>query len=234
MSTLAERLKQARLNMKLTQEELCEKSKQYIKKGVSQQLIAKIETGETKQTSFIVPLAKTLNCDAEWLQFGKGEAYPISTLENISLPQALPKTPLLEWKNIDQYLKACLNDRPLNEILTEIPHTLVDYMGAPPASKYLIALIVGGNAMEPKEANPDALYHGDRVYIDPTAIPSSYTTVLAQVGKDYVLRQFVHDGTRLLLKPLNPDQDYKSIQIPDISAIKGVVVGVYREKQKRI
>lgn len=65
MSTLAERLKLARTQAKLTQTELGEKI------GVSQNTIQKVEKGG--ETKYINQLAKALDVRAEWLQFGTGE-----------------------------------------------------------------------------------------------------------------------------------------------------------------
>lgn len=65
MSTLAERLKLARTQAKLTQTELGEKI------GVSQNTIQKVEKGG--ETKYINQLARALDVNAEWLQFGTGE-----------------------------------------------------------------------------------------------------------------------------------------------------------------
>lgn len=65
MSTLAQRLKQARTQAGLTQAQLGEKI------GVSQNAIQKVEKGG--ETKYINQLAKALNVKSEWLQFGTGE-----------------------------------------------------------------------------------------------------------------------------------------------------------------
>lgn len=65
MNTLAERLKLARNQANLTQAALGKKI------GVSQNTIQKVEKGG--ETKYINQLAKALDVNAEWLQFGTGE-----------------------------------------------------------------------------------------------------------------------------------------------------------------
>lgn len=69
MSTLSERLKQARQYAGLTQEELSAKS------GVTQASISKIELGKNKSenTTFGVQLAVACGVRCEWLVLGMGE-----------------------------------------------------------------------------------------------------------------------------------------------------------------
>lgn len=69
MSTLSERLKQARQHAGLTQDELAEKS------GVTQASISKIELGKNKSenTTFGVQLAVACGVRCEWLVLGQGE-----------------------------------------------------------------------------------------------------------------------------------------------------------------
>ena len=69
MSTLSERLKQARQHAGLTQDELAEKS------GVTQASISKIELGKNKSenTTFGVQLAVACGVRCEWLVLGTGK-----------------------------------------------------------------------------------------------------------------------------------------------------------------
>lgn len=67
MGELKDRLKSARNEAGLTQEELAEKS------GVKQQMISKLETGKSKETTGIVALATALRKNPVWLETGRGE-----------------------------------------------------------------------------------------------------------------------------------------------------------------
>lgn len=189
--------------------------------------ISNYENGSREPSiSDLEKIAKALKLDLKTLLFG--EDSPVE----FYFPQKAPKVPHFNWDNqaLDLYLKECLNGYSLITILRKIPHMFVDYPGALPLPEYLFSMTVAGDAMECKDSNPDSLYSGDRVYIDPKAIPSSYTTVFAKIDNNYLLRQFIQDGTQLLLRSLN--SDYETIKLGDISAIKGVVTSIYREKKR--
>lgn len=65
MTTLGDRLKQARRKARLTQQQLEARS------GVSQQMISKLERGGSDETAGIVRLAMALGVSPEWLEFGE-------------------------------------------------------------------------------------------------------------------------------------------------------------------
>lgn len=67
MKTLSERLKKKRLELNMTQAELAQKV------GVKQQSIQLIEAGETKRPRFLFEIAKALDCDPSWLQYGDSD-----------------------------------------------------------------------------------------------------------------------------------------------------------------
>jgi phage repressor protein C with HTH and peptisase S24 domain len=151
-------------------------------------------------------------------------------------PEPLFLVPLIEWQHLDKYLKASLNTQlSREEVLREVPHKLVEYIMDNPTvtkdhSKDVYAATVFGHSMIPVNSTPDALYPGDRIYIDPNMPPTPDTTVVAEINGAVFLRKFVQDGTRYLLKALNPDPDYKTIEITELSAIKGAVVSVWRRR----
>ncbi|MBQ0607210.1 helix-turn-helix transcriptional regulator [Providencia rettgeri] len=66
-TTLAQRLKQARQNARLTQNELAKLV------GVSQAAIQKIETGKAATSTRLIEISKALNVDPEWLSVGTGD-----------------------------------------------------------------------------------------------------------------------------------------------------------------
>lgn len=80
MSTLAERLRQARKAARMTQMGLA------LASGVSREAIAQIETGRTLRTRDIMDLAKALEVSPAWLQFG---AEAIDGLSEAALAAAL-------------------------------------------------------------------------------------------------------------------------------------------------
>ncbi|SFO10810.1 helix-turn-helix domain-containing protein [Xenorhabdus japonica] len=64
METISKRLKNRRYELNMTQAQLAELS------GTRQQSIQRIEAGITKRPRFILEIAKALDCDPLWLQYG--------------------------------------------------------------------------------------------------------------------------------------------------------------------
>jgi len=69
MDTLSERLKSTRKDMKLSQKRLGELI------GVTQSVIAGLETGYRKNSAYTPQLAQVLGVNALWLATGEGEKY---------------------------------------------------------------------------------------------------------------------------------------------------------------
>lgn len=67
-TTLAQRLKQARQNARLTQSELAKLV------GISQAAIQKIETGKAATSTRLIEISKALNVEPEWLSVGTGDS----------------------------------------------------------------------------------------------------------------------------------------------------------------
>ncbi|HFW3114419.1 TPA: helix-turn-helix domain-containing protein [Salmonella enterica subsp. diarizonae serovar 61:r:-] len=63
-STLASRVKERRKALGLTQTTLAERA------GMRQQSVQYLESGAAKGTSFILELARALECDPVWLKYG--------------------------------------------------------------------------------------------------------------------------------------------------------------------
>ena len=76
MNTLGDRLKSARENKSLSQQEVAERA------GMSQPTYYKIESGKTKRTTYLNDLARVLGVDANWLATGQGSMYTLQS--NIS------------------------------------------------------------------------------------------------------------------------------------------------------
>lgn len=82
---LGERLKLARENKKLSQQEVAARA------GISQPTYYKIESGKTKRTTYLHELAKVLGVTPEWLATGEGEMNAITLVANIN-PANFEKT----------------------------------------------------------------------------------------------------------------------------------------------
>ena len=72
MTTLALRIKKARLSAGLTQKALAEKA------GVEQPVISQLETGKNLKSAFLATIAIACGVSAIWLATGKGEMKPLA------------------------------------------------------------------------------------------------------------------------------------------------------------
>ena len=90
------------------------------------------------------------------------------------------------------------------------------------------ALQVLGDSMEPEFSD------GMIIIVEPGNTVSSGCYVVAQHQNEYLLRQFVLDGARCLLKPLN--ERYPTLELESMQAIRGRVIqraGKRRKDRKR-
>lgn len=97
-NTLAFRLRQARKNAGMTQQELADRA------GMTRDAIAKIETGQSQQTRKIMAIAKALDVSAAWLQFGVEEIDTLSK-DSIEFALAYQKLPKDQQETIDKLMK---------------------------------------------------------------------------------------------------------------------------------
>lgn len=102
-TTLAERLKEARTKLGLTQKALADLV------GVSQAAIQKIETGKANQTTKIVELSGALKVRPEWL--GSGEGPMLLKGQDESVP------PSSQWGNLETWD----DSTPLPDDEVEVP-----------------------------------------------------------------------------------------------------------------
>ncbi|CNJ11086.1 helix-turn-helix domain-containing protein [Yersinia bercovieri] len=72
MSSTAERVKQRRTELGLTQSGLA------IKVGVKQQTIQRIESGATERPRYLLEIATALNCEPKWLIYGCSDSRSLS------------------------------------------------------------------------------------------------------------------------------------------------------------
>ncbi|MGA4125529.1 XRE family transcriptional regulator [Ralstonia nicotianae] len=166
MSTLGQRVKEAREAVPMTQEALARAV------GVSQGLIGQIESGKNQGSKHIASLARVLNVSADWLETGMGSrsrvttphggtviyGRPITTYNSLD---ELPPESTIMITHIDVALSAG-NGRETWHIeeLTPLPFQ-ADYIRRLDATpKNLVAVKVRGDSMEPR------LFDGDTVVVD--------------------------------------------------------------------
>lgn len=208
---LAERVKQKRLELGLTQAEAAERA------GIRQQSWASIEDGKTLKPRNIIGISKALNCDPAWLLNG-GSFIPAKEINSNRVPliSYVQAGALAEKPPIEAF------DGDFEYVLTDID-----------VSEFSFALRIEGDSMEPD------FKAGDVIIIDPELEPMPGEFVVASNGDNMATfkkyRQTYTDmkGVQHFeLVPLN--NDYPTLNSSEQALrILGVMVEhrIYRRKR---
>ncbi|CDG95368.1 conserved hypothetical protein [Xenorhabdus bovienii str. puntauvense] len=148
--SLADRVKNRRLELRLTQTEAA------MIAGMSQQSWAVIEDGKTLKPRNIIGIAKALKCDAEWLTTG-GDFQPLCDVN-------IRKVPLINRLQAGKLAKGF----PIRGY-DDLEHVITDMNW----SECAFALRIDGDSMEPDFKT------GDIVVIDPEITPNPGEFVVA-------------------------------------------------------
>jgi SOS-response transcriptional repressor LexA len=179
--TLGQRLKQARKEANLTQEQLADIS------GVSQTDISKIERGKIQNTPSVIPLALALRIDPVVLQTGEpSDQKTIRAQDTVTPWSTLGRVPLLSKEKAGMYLEEIRegNDLPTVQTVSQV-------------NRYTFAMKIDGDSMEP------VFTSGCIVVVEPDIAPVGGDYVLAQVGSEATVKQLVIDAGERFLKQLN-------------------------------
>lgn len=208
---LADRVKQKRLELGLTQTEAAEKA------GIRQQSWQSIEDGKTLKPRNIVGIAKALKCDAGWLMNG-GTFMPMAEVGSRRVPliSYVQAGALAEKNPIEAF------DGSLEYVLTDLD-----------VSNFTFALRIEGDSMEPD------FKAGDVIIIDPELEPTPGEFVVAKnAGQQATFKKYRPTYTDIKgcqhfeLVPLNDDYPViNSDQQPLV--IIGVMIEhrIYRRKR---
>jgi SOS-response transcriptional repressor LexA len=93
------------------------------------------------------------------------------------------------------------------------------------ASGESFALMVLGDSMLPEFAE------GEVIVIEPDGLAADGSFVLAWCNDEWIFRQLARDGERWRLHALNPA--YPDIDIPDLGAVRGVIIQKSRPGRRR-
>ncbi|WP_217185965.1 LexA family protein [Enterobacter soli] len=153
---LADRVKQKRIELGLTQTEAAELA------GIRQQSWQSIEDGKTLKPRNIIGIAKALRCDADWLMNG-GAFIPIAEANSRRVP-------------LISYVQAgALAEKPPIEALDgNFEYILTDSE----LSEFSFGLRIEGDSMEPDFKD------GDIIIVDPEVEPTPGEFVVAKNGSD--------------------------------------------------
>ncbi|WP_353614804.1 S24 family peptidase [Mangrovibacter phragmitis] len=154
--SLAERVKQKRIELGLTQEQAAEKA------GIRQQSWASIEDGKTKKPRNIVGISKALSCDPTWLMNG-GTFMPVGDVNT-------RKVPLISYVQAG----ALAEKAPINAFDGNFEYIMTDVE----MSDYTFALRIEGDSMEPD------FKAGDIIIVDPELEPMPGEFVVAKNGNN--------------------------------------------------
>lgn len=202
------RLKQARKHAKLNQQELCALV------GISQPNLSKLEQNGFS-SSFTAQIAHACGVDPVWLATGDGEMLATKgipqNVHNDSLRLAVTgRVPLLNRVSAGMFREIMESGEEPELIATTAP-----------TKTYTFALKVDGDSMEPE------FQHGDLVIVEPEMDPIHQDFVVVVNGdNEATLKQFIKDGSDLLLKPLNPRYQIKPLR-------DARIIGVVIAKQKQ-
>lgn len=208
---LADRVKQRRIELGLTQAEAAEKA------GIRQQSWASIEEGKTLKPRNIVGIAESLKSDPSWLMNG-GNFQPVSEVNTRRIP-------------LISYVQA-------GEMATKSPIEALDgsceyVMTDMDWSEYTFALKIIGDSMEPD------FKAGDVIIVDPEIEPAPGEFVVAKNGeheatfKKYRPTTVTEDGRQHFeLLPLNDDYPIMKSAEHNIQIIGTMVEHrIYRRKR---
>jgi phage repressor protein C with HTH and peptisase S24 domain len=194
MDTLGKRLKHARKERGLTQQQL------EVASGVKQSDISKLERGESNTTTQLVKLARALGCSAEWLDTGNGAIWGGEASQAIDLDDNadFPAVRRVRFK--------------LSAGATGFAVDYQDDDGAPIVFRRtwligkglradkLFAVSVANGSMEP------GLYHGDTVVVNTDSTkPKDGVVFAVNYEGELVIKRLVRDAGQWWLSSDNPD-----------------------------
>jgi SOS-response transcriptional repressor LexA len=208
--TIAERVKEERIKLGLTQAELAKLI------GITQQSLQKIEDGKTQNPRKLLSLSKALNCTPEWLELGERgeirESIPDYTDQhNLSLNQEKSKLrPIISQEQVIDWPTIKIDKEQV-----EWQHTTFN------ASKNSFWLKVIGDHMT--SLSGVSIPEGYLIFVEPSLTPINGDLVIAKMkdSNEVTFKKLVTDAGRTYLKPLN--QNYHAIEVTENFQIVGVV-----------
>ena len=212
MSTLAERLKEARKHAKLTQAKLASVS------GVEQPLISQLETGKNLQSAHLPKIAHVCGVSAIWLSDNIGPMVMASKEEpNISIavqPTKSFRYPVISWVAAGAWAEAV---EPYPAGFSD-SYEFSEYDSKGPA----FWLKVKGDSMTAPAGQ--SVTEGTLILVDTEAEVAPGKLVVAKLrdSNEATFKKLVSDGGRLFLKPLNPSYPIEAVD--ESCRIVGVVV----------
>lgn len=219
MMNISNRIRQKRLELKISQQALSEKCG-----WDSAGRVSNYENGSRNpKASDVVVIAKALNVSPEWLQFGKPSFLPEGAISsNIAEPiKPMGKIPILTWDEVlrikfegNQYY---MENNATNKAQRDY---LLIYSEYPEGS---FGLEVQGDSMTSPHPFSVSFTDGMMLYVNPVRKPENGNYVICAFNeKEAAFRQYVIDSGVEYLKPLNPQ--YPLRRLDECARIIGVIM----------
>lgn len=212
VKTIAERLKQAREEKRLTQPELADRA------GVSQGTIGNVEAGLRKNPRELLAIAAALDVEPEWLKTGKGPKQRNSVEPG---PDIKGQVPLISWVQAGDWNGA---HDPMQ------PGDAERWLDCPAGhSERTYALRVRGDSMTAPHGNARSYPEGCIIFVDPMRkSPVNGARIIAKLdGADEVtFKVFKQEDGRVWLQPINPMHQ----PITDKFKVLGTVIGKWEDE----
>ncbi|AUI88128.1 LexA family transcriptional repressor [Vibrio azureus] len=203
--SFADRVKQRRKELNLSQSELAERV------GVAQQSIHKIEDGRTLKPRNILQLASALKCSALWLQglepqddnlavCNKDHTSPSNTA--MVMTSGIRSLPILSQAQAGDWAKVIHDkDQDFDQQITSVK-----------VSEKAFAMRVTGNSMTNPFGYP-SIPAGSVIVVEPCSSPDNGKIVVAILNDapEATIKKLEIDGPQKYLLPLNPKYDPISI-----------------------
>lgn len=221
MDTFGSRLREAREEAKLTQQDIADLF------DISRNAVARWEAdANMPEPDRLAVLAKKVRRSVDFLLSGRGNrvAAPEGHYNVTTGPEMGGRVPIISWVQAGSWSSAVDNFHPGDA--DEWAETTV------PIHQHTYALRVRGDSMTNPAGEP-SFPDGQVIVVEPDAIDSpeklvgSFVIVKRAAEDEATFKQLVKDAGRFFLKPLNPRYPMLELQAGD------VLCGVVREKVVR-
>lgn len=174
--------------------------------GMTQQGYGDIESGKSKAPRQLQRISDVLGVTPEWLQYGRGHG-PVLPKEMQDIHKSIPphKVPLIDWEDVQQWVIDSA------EPLIKQDWSFIDFVKENPK---VYALPIKNDAMV---GHPKSFMPGEIIIVDPEKNPENGQYVVVTQGKSSkpIFRQWVTEGDKTILKPLNPQYTIENFTLQD-------------------
>jgi SOS-response transcriptional repressor LexA len=201
MSTIAERAKKLRKELKLTQMEVAEKA------SLGQASYAEIESGKISYPRKIKELSEALQTTPQYLLFGENEVMA-----------KRHKIPLIAFDMISKWRRGELKTNDIESV----------YIDEEMPSGCFAVQMSGFSMYNPQ--NPKSIDDGALIIVDTSRAAANNDIVIATSGdsQDATIKLLAIEGSNKILIPLNPQ--FPSLQVDDSCNIIGVAIMAISKK----